>query len=68
MLIAVGGAVVFGNHVGMTLEMHRKEVDKTRLNMRFSSHLTLGPNFNEKVLLDDFLSLVEILGSLDDAS
>jgi hypothetical protein len=53
---------------GMTLEMHRKEVDKTRLNMRFSSHLTLGPNFNEKVLLDDFLSLVEILGSLDDAS
>ena len=43
---------------GMALELNRKEFDSSRISVKFASQLTLGPNFNEKVLIDDFLNLV----------
>ena len=42
----------------MEFEMNKKEFDSSRISVKFASKLTLGPNFNEKVLIDDFLDLV----------
>ena len=40
----------------------------SRLLIKFDTCLTLGPNFNEKTLIDDFLQGVHVMTELADAS